>query len=45
LRTLGDFVVVREGVPLVSKGKAQKRPLEMLKALVALGGRNVDASC
>ena len=44
LRTLGDFVVVREGVPLVSKGKAQKRPLEMLKALVALGGRNVDAS-
>jgi DNA-binding SARP family transcriptional activator len=44
LRTLGDFVVIRDGVPLVSKGKAQKRPLEMLKALVALGGRNVDAS-
>jgi len=44
LRTLGDFVVIREGEPLVSKGKAQKRPLEMLKALVALGGRNVDAS-
>ena len=29
---------------MVSKGKAQKRPLDMLKALVALGGRNVDAS-
>jgi ATP/maltotriose-dependent transcriptional regulator MalT/DNA-binding SARP family transcriptional activator len=44
LRTLGDFVVLRDGVPLVSKGKAQKRPLEMLKALIAQGGRNVDAS-
>ena len=44
LRTLGEFVVVRDGGPLVSKGKAQKRPLEMLKALIALGGRNVDAS-
>ncbi|HEX6136977.1 MAG TPA: BTAD domain-containing putative transcriptional regulator [Casimicrobiaceae bacterium] len=44
LRTLGEFVVLRDGEPLVSKGKAQKRPLEMLKALIALGGRNVDAS-
>ena len=44
LRTLGDFVVVRDGEPLVSKGKAQRRPLEMLKALIALGGRNVDAT-
>jgi DNA-binding SARP family transcriptional activator len=44
LRTLGEFVVIRDGEPLVSKGKAQKRPLDMLKALVALGGRNVDAS-
>jgi DNA-binding SARP family transcriptional activator len=44
LRTLGEFMVVRDGVPLVSKGKAQRRPLEMLKALVALGGRNVDAA-
>ena len=44
LRTLGEFVVLRDGEPLVSKGKAQKRPLDMLKALIALGGRNVDAS-
>ena len=28
LRTLGEFVVIRDGTPLVSKGKAQKRPLE-----------------
>jgi DNA-binding SARP family transcriptional activator len=44
IRTLGEFVVHRDGEPLASKGKAQKRPLDMLKALVALGGRNVDAS-
>lgn len=44
LRTLGEFVVTRDGAPLVSKGKAQKRPLEMLKVLIALGGRHVDAS-
>ena len=44
LHTLGELIVMRDGAPLVSKGKAQKRPLDMLKALVALGGRNVDAS-
>jgi DNA-binding SARP family transcriptional activator len=44
LRTLGEFIVARDGEALVSKGKAQKRPLEMLKVLIALGGRNVDAS-
>ncbi len=44
LRTFGDFEIAREGVPLVSKGKAQKKPLELLKALVAHGGRGVDAA-
>ena len=44
LRTLGEFVVLRHGLPLGSSGKAQKKPLEMLKALIALGGRNVDAA-
>ena len=34
----------RDGEPLVSKGKAQKKPLELLKALVAHGGRSVDAA-
>ena len=29
LRTFGDFEIAREGVPLVSKGKAQKKPLEL----------------
>jgi LuxR family transcriptional regulator, maltose regulon positive regulatory protein len=44
VRTLGEFVVARHGEPLVSRGKAQKKPLELLKALVASGGRNVDAA-
>ncbi len=44
LRTFGDFEIARDGVPLVSKGKAQKKPLELLKALVAHGGRGVDAA-
>jgi ATP/maltotriose-dependent transcriptional regulator MalT/DNA-binding SARP family transcriptional activator len=42
--TLGEFVIRRQGEPLVSKGKAQKKPLELMKALVAHGGRNVDAA-
>jgi ATP/maltotriose-dependent transcriptional regulator MalT/DNA-binding SARP family transcriptional activator len=42
--TLGEFVIRRNGEPLVSKGKAQKKPLELLKALIAHGGRNVDAA-
>ncbi|MFO1315119.1 MAG: BTAD domain-containing putative transcriptional regulator [Burkholderiales bacterium] len=44
VRTLGDFTIARDGVPLVSKGKAQKKPLELMKALVANGGRGVDAA-
>ena len=43
VRTLGDFALARDGEPLVSKGKAQKKPLELLKALIANGGRGVDA--
>jgi len=42
--TLGEFIIRRHGEPLVSKGKAQKKPLELLKALIAHGGRNVDAA-
>jgi LuxR family transcriptional regulator, maltose regulon positive regulatory protein len=44
VRTLGEFALARHGEPLVSKGKAQKKPLELLKALIAHGGRNVDAA-
>lgn len=39
--TLGRFAVVKDGVPLRFKGKTQRRPLELLMALIALGGRGV----
>jgi hypothetical protein len=41
---LGRFEVLRDGAPLAFRGKAQKKPLELLKTLVALGGEAVDAS-
>jgi len=44
IRALGAFVILRDGAPLESKGKAPKKPLELLKALIAHGGRNVDAA-
>ncbi len=44
IRALGRFEVVRDGAPLAFRGKAQKKPLELLKALVALGGEGVDAA-
>jgi hypothetical protein len=40
--TLGRFGLVRYGAPLQFSGKAQKKPLELLKALIAFGGRNVS---
>ena len=44
VRTLGRFEVVRDGAPLEVRGKAQKKPLELLKALVALGAEGVESS-
>jgi ATP/maltotriose-dependent transcriptional regulator MalT/DNA-binding SARP family transcriptional activator len=44
IRALGRFEVIRDGAPLAFRGKAQKKPLELLKALVALGGEAVDAA-
>lgn len=41
IHCLGRFEVVIDGAPLRSKGKSQKRPLEMLAALIALGGHDV----
>jgi ATP/maltotriose-dependent transcriptional regulator MalT len=40
--TLGRFSVVQQGSTLRFAGKSQKRPLELLKALIALGGRDVS---
>jgi LuxR family transcriptional regulator, maltose regulon positive regulatory protein len=38
---LGGFSVQRNGQALLFEGKAQKKPIELLKALIALGGRGV----
>jgi LuxR family maltose regulon positive regulatory protein len=40
--TLGRFAIAKSGSPLLFSSKAQKKPLEMLKALIALGGRDVN---
>ena len=39
--TLGSYEVYRDEVLLVFSGKAPKKPLMLLKALIAFGGRNV----
>lgn len=36
--TMGKFVLIKDGGEVAFSGKVQKKPLEMLKALVALGG-------
>jgi LuxR family transcriptional regulator, maltose regulon positive regulatory protein len=41
--TLGSFDVFVGGDELRVEGKAQRKPLELLKVLVALGGRDVPA--
>lgn len=41
--TLGRFAVLIEGEPLRFDRKVQKKPLELLKALIALGGHEVSA--
>jgi len=39
--TLGGFQILKEDDPLKFSRKAQQRPLSMLKALIALGGKEV----
>jgi hypothetical protein len=39
--TLGRFAVLRDDEPVQFARKAQRKPLDLLKALVALGGRGV----
>lgn len=41
ITTLGRFEIRLDDEPLLFSGKEQKKPLELLKALIALGGRNV----
>ena len=39
--TLGRFEIQLDGMPLRSEGKAQRKPLELLKAVIALGAWEV----
>ena len=41
IRTLGAFELIRDDEPVVVSGKS-KKPLELLKALIAFGGKNVS---
>lgn len=41
--TLGRFVIQKGDAPLRFAGKSPKRPLELLKAIIALGGANIPA--
>ncbi len=39
--TFGRFEILRWGEPVRFSGKVQKKPLELLKLLIALGGKNI----
>lgn len=43
VRVLGAFELVRDGQPVRFSGKAQQRPLDLLKLLAVLGGAEVDS--
>ena len=42
--TLGRFTIVNNGQPMRYGRKSPARPLQLLKALIATGGRQVGAS-
>ena len=44
IRALGGFELVRDGQPMRFSGKAQQRPLDLLKVVVAQGGAGVDSA-
>jgi LuxR family maltose regulon positive regulatory protein len=42
IRTFGHFEVLTTGTPVASTGKAQRKPLDLLRLLIAAGGHGVD---
>lgn len=42
--TLGAFRVVKDGQTIEFSGKAQRRPLDLLKVLIAYGGKSVNVN-
>ena len=43
IRVLGGFELTRDGEPMRFTGKTQQRPLELLKFIARVGGKDVDA--
>lgn len=41
VQTLGAFRVYKDGKPITFSGKAQRRPFDLLKAIIAFGGREI----
>ncbi len=41
IHALGRFDILKDGAPLKFAGKVQRKPLDLLKVLIALGGRDV----
>ncbi len=44
IHALGQFTLLRDGQPIVFSRKVQKRPLDLLKALIACGGMRTNTS-
>jgi DNA-binding SARP family transcriptional activator len=44
IHALGQFTLLRDGQPIVFSRKVQKRPLDLLKALIASGGVRTSTS-
>jgi DNA-binding SARP family transcriptional activator len=44
VRALGGFELIRDGAPMRFAGKAQQRPLDLLKMVIALGGEGVESA-
>jgi DNA-binding SARP family transcriptional activator len=44
IRTLGAFAIEREGAPPAAARKESRKPMDLLKLLVALGGDNVPVA-
>jgi LuxR family transcriptional regulator, maltose regulon positive regulatory protein len=42
INTLGRFELLKDGKPVAFPRKIQKKPLLLLKAVISLGGKNVD---
>lgn len=42
VRALGRFEILKDGKPVMFSGKVQQKPLQMLKALIAFGGKGVS---